>query len=99
MFAIVRTLHGIPFGATTVVNSTAAIDVLPSERRNEGIGYYGLSNNLAMAIAPSIGIYIYHATGNFMILFWLSLVLALPDLFVRLRSGYLAVRNPRDVRS
>ena len=71
MFAIVRTLHGIPFGATTVVNSTAAIDVLPSERRNEGIGYYGLSNNLAMAIAPSIGIYIYHATGNFMILFWL----------------------------
>ena len=76
MFAIVRTLHGIPFGATTVVNSTAAIDVLPSERRNEGIGYYGLSNNLAMAIAPSIGIYIYHATGNFMILFWLSLVLA-----------------------
>ncbi|MDE5934725.1 MAG: MFS transporter, partial [Muribaculaceae bacterium] len=59
MFAIVRTLHGIPFGATTVVNSTVAIDVLPSERRNEGIGYYGLSNNLAMAIAPSIGIYIY----------------------------------------
>ena len=58
MFAIVRTLHGIPFGATTVVNSTVAIDVLPSSRRNEGIGYYGLSNNLAMAIAPSASIYI-----------------------------------------
>ena len=58
MFAIVRTVHGIPFGATTVANSTVAIDVLPSSRRNEGIGYYGLSNNLAMAIAPSIGIYI-----------------------------------------
>lgn len=77
MFAIVRTLHGIPFGATTVVNSTVAIDVLPSERRNEGIGFYGLSNNLAMAIAPSAGIYIYHATSNFMLLFWLSLLLAL----------------------
>lgn len=77
MFAIVRTLHGIPFGATTVVNSTAAIDVLPSERRSEGIGYYGLSNNLAMAIAPSAGIYVYHSTGNFMLLFWISLVLAL----------------------
>lgn len=76
MFAIVRTLHGIPFGATTVVNSTVAIDVLPSHRRNEGIGYYGLSNNLAMAIAPSAGIYIYQATGNFGLLFWLSLLLA-----------------------
>ena len=76
MFAIVRTLHGIPFGATTVANSTAAIDVLPSERRSEGIGYYGLSNNIAMAVAPSTGIYIYHATSNFSLLFWLSLALA-----------------------
>lgn len=76
MFAIIRTLHGIPFGATTVVNSTVAIDVLPSSRRNEGIGYYGLSNNLAMAIAPSAGIYVYHATGNFSLLFWLALLLA-----------------------
>ncbi len=77
MFFIVRTMHGIPFGATTVANSTVAIDVLPSSRRNEGIGYYGLSNNLAMAVAPSAGIYIYHATNNFTLLFWLSLILAL----------------------
>lgn len=76
MFAIVRTVHGIPFGATSVANSTVAIDVLPSSRRNEGIGFYGLSNNIAMAIAPSLGIYIYHATNNFSLLFWLSLLLS-----------------------
>lgn len=77
MFAIVRTMHGIPFGAATVANSTVAIDVLPSSRRNEGIGFYGLSNNLAMAIAPSAGIYIHAATGNFSSLFWIALALAL----------------------
>lgn len=77
MFAIVRTMHGIPFGATTVANSTAAIDVLPSSRRNEGIGFYGLSNNIAMAVAPSTGIYIYNVSGNFSLLFWLSLILAM----------------------
>lgn len=77
MFAIVRTLHGLPFGATTVANSTAAIDTLPSSRRNEGMGFYGLSNNLAMAIAPSAGIWIYQATGNFALLFWISLTVAL----------------------
>ncbi|MCH5318511.1 MAG: MFS transporter [Paramuribaculum sp.] len=76
MFAIFRTLHGLPFGAATVANSTVAIDVLPSSRRNEGIGYYGLSNNLAMAIAPSIGIWIYSSTERFDFLFWLAFVLA-----------------------
>lgn len=76
MFAIVRTMHGIPFGAATVANSTVAIDVLPSSRRNEGIGFYGLSNNLAMAIAPTAAIYIYNATDNFALLFWISLILA-----------------------
>ncbi len=76
MFAVVRTLHGLPFGATTVANSTVAIDVLPSSRRNEGVGFYGLSNNLAMAIAPSAGIYIYSLSGNFRLLFWISLAVA-----------------------
>lgn len=76
MFAIVRTLHGAPFGAVTVANSTVAIDVLPASRRNEGIGYYGLSNNLAMAIAPSIGIYVYKFTNDFMLLFWIALIVA-----------------------
>ena len=72
MFALVRTIHGLPFGATTVANSTVAIDTLPSSRRNEGIGFYGLSNNLAMAIAPSAGIWIYGMTDNFDLLFWRS---------------------------
>ena len=76
LFTIVRTLHGGPFGALTVANSTVAIDVLPSSRRTEGIGYYGLSNNLAMAIAPTIGIFIYKYTQNFELLFWLALIVA-----------------------
>ena len=82
LFLIVRTLHGGPFGALTVANSTVAIDVLPSSRRTEGIGYYGLSNNLAMAIAPTIGIYVYHWSGSFELLFWIALVVAFAGLLV-----------------
>ena len=82
LFTIVRTLHGGPFGALTVANSTVAIDVLPSSRRNEGIGYYGLSNNLAMAIAPTIGIFIYQQTHSFDLLFWIALIVALLGLVV-----------------
>lgn len=82
MFAIVRTLHGGPFGAATVANSTVAIDVLPSTRRNEGLGYFGLSNNLAMAIAPSIGIYLYKLLNDFSVLFWIALVVAFMGLLI-----------------
>ncbi|MBR0165455.1 MAG: MFS transporter [Prevotella sp.] len=91
LFMIIRTLHGGPFGALTVANSTAAIDVLPSSRRTEGIGYYGLSNNLAMALAPTIGIFIYQLTGSFEFLFWLALIVAcagwLVDATVQLNHG------------
>ena len=90
LFTIVRTLHGGPFGALTVSNSTVAIDVLPSSRRTEGIGYYGLSNNLAMAIAPTIGIFIYKYTDSFELLFWIALIVAcagwLVDATVQLKD-------------
>ena len=75
-FALVRTLHGAPFGAATVANSTMAIDVLPASRRSEGIGYYGLSNNLATATAPTVGVAVYQYVGNFELLFWLALLCA-----------------------
>lgn len=76
LFAIIRTLHGAPFGATTVANSTVAIDVLYPSRRAEGIGYYGLSNNIATAISPSVALWIYDACHNYNIIFSLSLLFA-----------------------
>ena len=82
MFAICRTLHGGPFGAVTVANSTCAIDVLPSSRRNEGIGLYGLSNNFAMAIAPSIGIYLHNMVDSYMILFWIAFAVAISAVLI-----------------
>lgn len=82
MFAICRTLHGGPFGAVTVANSTCTIDVLPSSRRNEGIGLYGLSNNFAMAIAPSIGIYLHNMVDSYMILFWIAFVVAISAVLI-----------------
>ena len=82
LFAIIRTLHGAPFGTTTVSNSTVAIDVLPVERRAEGIGYYGLSNNLATAISPSVGLAIYETLGNYDLIFLLSFLTALSGFLI-----------------
>ena len=96
LFTIVRTLHGAPFGTLTTANATVAIDVLPSSRRTEGIGYYGLSNNLAMALGPTIGIMIYQLTNSFEFIFWLALIVAcaglITDATVKLPSKEI-VRN------
>lgn len=81
LFAIVRTLHGAPFGATTVANSTVAIDVLPSSRRAEGIGYYGLSNNIATAISPTVALLLFNRFQNYDMLFWVALLTALLGLW------------------
>lgn len=89
-FTIFRTLHGGPFGACTVANSTMAIDVLPSSRRNEGIGFYGVSNNLGSAIAPMVGVYIYRYTHNFQIIFWLAFIIAMIGF---INSYTLEVKN------
>ena len=75
-FALVRVLHGGPFGALTVVNTTVAIDVLPASRRNEGLALYGVGNNLAMAIAPTLAITLYHYADSFQLLFWLATFVA-----------------------
>lgn len=82
IFAIFRTLHGAPFGATGVSLSTVAIDVLPSSRRAEGIGYYGLSNNIATAISPGVAMFLFAHYHSYDMLFALSLICSLIGLIV-----------------
>ncbi len=62
-FMIVRFLHGTTWGLTTVSGNTLAIDIIPAERRGQGLGYYGLMMNLAMASAPYFGILAYEKIG------------------------------------
>lgn len=93
LFAIVRTLHGAPFGATTVSNSTVAIDVLHPSRRAEGIGYYGLSNNIATAISPTVALLVFEAYNNYDLLFWLAFATALIGLI----STSLVKVNDREI--
>ena len=101
LFAILRTLHGAPFGGVTVANSTVAIDVLHPQRRAEGIGFYGLSNNLATAISPSIGLYMYDVWGDFHTIFFLSFLFSLAgvviDSTVKFRTDMTEIIKPESV--
>ncbi len=50
----IRLLHGACWGAFSTSATTIAIDLVPSQRRGEGIGIYGLSMTIAMAVGPLI---------------------------------------------
>ena len=82
LFAFVRTLHGGPMGAVTVANSTCAIDVLHPSRRAEGVGYYGLSNNLATSMAPTIGLLVYDLADSYDAVFAIALAVSFVGLML-----------------
>lgn len=75
MFIALRIFHGFAFGTLSTTGNTLVIDIMPSSRRGEGLGYYGVTGNLAMAFGPMTGLFII-ASGNFTLLFVTSLVTA-----------------------
>jgi MFS family permease len=52
-------LHGIIWSALLAASAAYLTGVLPASRRAEGIAYWGLSSVIAMAIAPSVGFWMY----------------------------------------
>lgn len=59
LFIFLRMLHGIAFGTVTVGGNTLVIDITPSARRGTALGYYGLTNNIAMSIGPMTGLFLH----------------------------------------
>ncbi|MFD2445308.1 MFS transporter [Bacillus sp. CGMCC 1.16607] len=51
-----RTVQGIGWGFSTTASGTIATDIIPANRRGEGMGYYGLFGNLALAFGPTLGL-------------------------------------------
>ena len=65
MFIILRIVHGLAFGTVTVAGNTIVIDITPSSRRGEAVGYYGLANNIAMSLGPMTALFMHdHVSFN-----------------------------------
>ena len=53
---VVRIIQGVGWGFSTTASGTIATDLIPAIRRGEGMGYYGLFGNVAIAIGPALGL-------------------------------------------
>ena len=73
LFILFRIIHGVSFGMVTVSGNTIVIDIMPSSRRGEGLGYYGLANNIAMSIGPMTGLFLHDAGADYTLIFCCSL--------------------------
>ena len=73
LFILFRVVHGLSFGTVTVGGNTIVIDIMPSSRRGEGLGYYGLANNTAMSIGPMVGLFMHDAGVGYPVIFCSSL--------------------------
>ncbi len=89
MLALVL-VHGVFWSGLLSASSAYITDIIPAARRAEGISYWGLSNILAIAVAPQVGFAIY-VRG------WASVCAATAAL--NLAMAAIAWRLPPDVRA
>ena len=87
LFFIIRFVHGIAFGSSTVGINTMAVDIIPENRRGEGLAIYTSSTSLAMATGPVISLFM-HENG-----------IAFQNIFIAVfcvgLTGFLATANIR----
>lgn len=88
-----RFMHGFTWGAATTSSSTIVVDLVPAPRRGEGIGIYGLSFTLAMAIGPVIALAIM-GEGNYKLMFLSSMLIALAGFLMVLLVKFPVYKKP-----
>ncbi len=84
---ILRFIHGFGWGASSTASSTVASDIVPKSRLGEGMGYFGLTSTLAMAIAPALGLEVLSGHG-FNAVFYISAGVVLISIFIALPIKY-----------
>lgn len=90
---VMRVLQGVGWGYSTTASGTIATDLIPPKRRGEGMGYYGLFGNVALAFGPSLGLALV-GTITFTQLFLICSVLGLVAFLLSSRIHYKEVEPP-----
>ena len=70
-------VHGCFWSGLLSASAAYMTGMLPERRRAEGIGYWGLSSVAAIAVAPTVGFWIYHFGWV-----WLCIVCAVLNLIM-----------------
>lgn len=86
-FLIIRVIHGIGYGSSTNATGAIVADVVPKERRGQGIGYYGFVMASSVALGPALGLLVMK-NFNIKAAFGVAIVLAAIGLIASLFISY-----------
>lgn len=68
MLLLFACLHGVFWSGLLASSSAIITEIIPLERRAEGLAWWGMASNGAVAIAPAIGLIVFRRSG------WTSLI-------------------------
>ncbi|MFD2830286.1 MFS transporter [Corticicoccus populi] len=86
---VVRVVQGVGWGLSNTASGTVASDLVPRDRRGEGLGYFGLSGNIALAIGPALGLFLV----DYISFQWLFVICGILTMFALLLA--LTVKYPK----
>lgn len=86
---IIRVVQGIGWGLSNTASGTVASDLVPKERRGEGLGYFGLSANIALAVGPALGLFLV----DYISFQWLFIICGTLTLFALILA--MTVKYPK----
>ncbi|MFM1655203.1 MFS transporter [Brevibacillus sp. B_LB10_24] len=89
---LLRILHGVGWAISTTSIGTSITDVIPAHRRGEGMGWYGISITVSMAIGPIIGVWIVQS-GSFQSLIVLAACLSVAAILIALATKVPVIRS------
>ena len=79
-------VHGVFWSGLLSASATYMTNLLPEGRRAEGIGYWGLSTLAAIAVAPTVGFWVYSRGWLWLCLLSAALNLAMTLIATRLEE-------------
>jgi len=83
--------HGAMWSGLIAAASAIMSDYIPPSRRNQGLAWWGLASTAAVAIAPAVGLWVFHFG-------WLTLCIELMVLSVAMTIGALLLGPGQDRR-
>ena len=86
-------LHGVFWSGLLSASAAYMTNLLPERRRAEGIGYWGLSTLAAVAVAPTVGFWIYSRGWLWLCVLSAALNLLMAIIATRLEEQPRAVRE------
>lgn len=92
---IMRVFQGVGWGLSTTASGTIVTDIIPASRRGEGIGYFGLSGNIALAAGPTLGLLLVNQISYF----WLFIFCAGLSVLAFILATFVTYKKPTEYKT